>query len=131
MSSIHNRPFLAPDLHEIEEPDAQQERFDAPLGFVKSEPLMSMLRVVRGPPPMLDAGGPAAPARPIQLDTGAAAGGGDRKLAAAGLLLDLAQLALRHEDRIRETALAEVKEGLDEVYRYLLNSEYLRAMREL
>lgn len=130
MSSVDNRPFLAPGQREIEEPAAQQQDFDAPLGFVNSEPLLSMLRVVRVPPPMLDADGPATPAKPTQSSAGSIAGD-YRKLAAAGLLLNLAQLVLRHEEKIRETAPEEVKEGLDEVYRYLLNSEYLRAMREL
>ena len=100
-----------------------------PLDFVRREPLSSMFKVVREPPPMFDAAltSPGA-LRAVTGSVGVAPR--NLKLAATGLTLDLAELVINREQEIEACGDTSVQRGFEEVYRYLLDGEYLRKLRE-
>lgn len=106
----------------------EDQQFDIPLEFVKSESLSAMLKVVRVPPPIFDGDQPNATQARGSFTQGGTAQG-QRKLAAAGLVLELAQLVVRREQEIGEVADPDVKRGFDEVYRFLVHNELLRSMK--
>ena len=129
MTSIGSRDMGDLSFVEHEEKD---HRPDTPLGFVKSEPLISMLKVVRMPPPML---GGARTGTGERTNAGktpiAETASSEKKLAAARLTLGLAELVLHRVTDIKALDDPQVQEGLEEVYRFLLDCEHLRAMRQL
>lgn len=114
--------LAAPDL-------AGDHPADLPLGLVLREPLSSLLKTVRMPPPILN-----APIGDAKVDAARYLvepfGRSARELQATRLVLDLAGLVIRREP---EFALAQepvVRQGFEEVYKFLLQSEHLRMMRQ-
>ncbi|MEL7093562.1 MAG: hypothetical protein AAFN94_17685 [Pseudomonadota bacterium] len=118
---------LSPDLV-----SDRSEPLDVPalrLGLVPREALDTMLKLERLPPPVLSY------AKSTQGPRGAPAYGTDpqantRRLQAAKMQLDLAQLVLAREDDIVATGDPDVIAGLNEVNRFLLHSAHLRLLQE-
>lgn len=99
------------------------------LGFVRHEPLDTMLKLERLPPPVLSFSGTGdaasrAHARPSNPDSNA------HRHRSLKLRLDLAELVLSKEENIQNSGDAEVIEGLNEVHRFLLHSVHLRLLQE-
>lgn len=99
------------------------------LGFVRHEPLDTMLKLERLPPPVLSSAAEGdlsgqAHARPASPNTNA------RRHQSIKMRLELAELILSSEDKILASGDSGAIEGLNEVHRFLLHSEHLRLLQE-
>ncbi|MDJ0631113.1 MAG: hypothetical protein QNJ44_22840 [Rhodobacter sp.] len=126
MSATDKTERFDPRFHDLAEEDF---RLEPPLGFVRQEPLASMLKVVREPPPMFEGPQSFGVARPKVVPTEGVAMS-QKKLTATGLILDLAHLVISREGEIEASGDPLVQQGLEEVYRFLLNSEQLSSIRQ-
>ena len=101
----------------------------ATLGFVLHEPLMSMLKVERAPPPVF-----VCAARPTQTEHSSRPTppvlSGRQKLAEAEFRIGLSQLAIQNEAAIAESGDQNVIDGFDEVCRFLRDCELLRVLQQ-
>ena len=101
----------------------------APLGLVAYEPLMSMLKVERTPPPVFVDSLLLYPneqtsrsALPVVSDR--------QRLAEARFRVELSQLVIGLEEKVAETNDPKVTAGFDEVCRFLMHSEHLRILQQ-
>lgn len=99
------------------------------LGFVRNEPLDTMLKLARLPPPILSYDKSAAGQSNGTLHFSNSAANALR-LQTARMQIDLAQLVLAREDAIAASNDQNVIAGLEEVNRYLLHCAHLRLLQE-
>lgn len=99
------------------------------LGFVSQEPLDTMLKLERSPPPLFDMRSGGAHA-----DPGAAVHYGAtsnlQRLQAVQMTVKLAELIMTLEDEIMQSGDQAAIDGFGEVHRFLLHSQHLRALQE-
>jgi len=124
--TVNERPGLEPPEHDFQQ---QEFQLDKPLGFVRQEPLSSMLSVVREPPPMLQ-GLPSFGSSGFKSPPTEGIAQNEKKLAATGLVLGLAQLVINRESEIDATGNPGLQQGLEEVHRFLVHNQHLRTMRQ-
>lgn len=99
------------------------------LGLVTHEPLGSMFKTVRMPPPIFNAPNLGTKAS-LAAKTNDPSTRHSRKLEATGLLLKLAELVIRREQDIAVGTDPDVRQGFEEVYKFLLHHEHLRMLRQ-
>lgn len=97
------------------------------LGFVRQEPLDTMLKLERLPPPVLYYGDSSSATGRVQTSD---PNSNARRHQSIKMRLDLAELVLQSEEKILNSGDTGVIDGLNEVYRFLLHTEHLRLLQE-